>query len=209
MSYIIVGLGNPGEEYKDTRHNAGRIVLEYFAQKHALPEFKQHIKSKALVSKGEITVGNTTENVELVEPNNFMNRSGSSVATLAGIGMLTSKASATKKAHNIIVIYDDLDLPLGSIKISFNRSSGGHRGVESIIKSVKTQEFIRVRVGICPLTPAGKPKKPQGETDVEKFIIGPFKKNELEELNKIAKDVAEALELIMFETKERAMEKFN
>jgi PTH1 family peptidyl-tRNA hydrolase len=195
MSYVIAGLGNPGEEYKLTRHNTGRIALEYIAKKNNIEDFKDTPKLKALIAKGEM--GN--EQVTLVEPNNFMNRSGGSIGPLI---------TSVKKAHNLIVIYDDLDLPLGTIKVSYNRGSGGHRGLESIVKAIKTQEFIRVRIGISPTTPSGKMKKPSAEA-VEKHIIGEFKKPELELLKKVSKTVAEAVESIIADGYEIAMGKFN
>jgi peptidyl-tRNA hydrolase, PTH1 family len=196
MSFIIAGLGNPGEEYAQTRHNTGRMVLDALAKKFSFSEFKDTPKIKALVCSGEIN----DEKIQLVEPNNFMNRSGASLAPLI---------TSAKKAHNLVVVYDDLDVPLGKIKISFNRSAGGHRGVESIIKSIKTQEFIRVRVGISPTTPTGKMKKPSGEAAVEKYIIGEFKKPEFDVLKKVIKEAVEAIEVIVTEGKERAMERFN
>jgi PTH1 family peptidyl-tRNA hydrolase len=192
MAYIIAGLGNPGEDYTLTRHNTGRIMLEAIAKKYGFADFKDTPKIKALVSKGEID----GETVTLVEPNNFMNRSGGSLPTLV---------TSVKKAHNLIVIYDDLDLPLGKIKMSFNKSSGGHNGLESIIKALKTQEFIRIRVGISPSTAGGKLKKPIGADVVEKHIIGPFKKPELDVLKKVSKNVLEAVEIIIKDGYEKAM----
>ena len=169
---------------------------ERYSSNFSFEELKDTPKLKALVAKGEIA----GESVQLVLPNNFMNRSGVSLAPLI---------TSVKKAHNLIVIYDDLDLPLGKIKISFNRSAGGHRGVDSIIKNVKTQEFIRIRVGISPVTPTGKLKKPMGEDAVEKHIIGPFKKPELDEIKKISKEVVKAVKVIISEGKKRAIEQFN
>jgi PTH1 family peptidyl-tRNA hydrolase len=200
MSFIIAGLGNPGEEYALTRHNTGRMMLEMFAKKNNFPEFKENPKLKALVSEEKIKIGKKEEKVTLVAPNNFMNRSGGSLAPLI---------TSVKKAHELIVIYDDLDLALGTIKISYNRSSGGHRGVESIIKAIKTEEFIRIRVGISPATPTGKLKKPKGEDAVDKHIIGPFKKPELEEIKKVSKDVLAALDIIMAEGYTKAMMEYN
>ncbi len=104
-----------------------------------------------------------------------------------------------------MVIHDDLDIPMGSVKISFNKSSGGHNGVESIIKAVKTQEFVRVRVGISPVTPSGKIKKPSGEELVERQILGEFKKPELEILKKLSKKISEVLEKFVKEGKERVL----
>jgi PTH1 family peptidyl-tRNA hydrolase len=107
------------------------------------------------------------------------------------------------------VIYDDIDLPFGKIKISFDRSSGGHNGVGSIIKQLKTQEFIRIRIGVSPVTPTGKTKKPKGEDKVLKFLLGEFKKDELTELKKLSKKVTEAVEMIYLEGKGKSMTLFN
>ena len=196
MQYIIVGLGNPGEEYKDTRHNAGRMVLEVFRKKNDFPEFALDKSVKALVSKG--TFGK--DKVVLIAPDNFMNVSGKSVAPFV---------MNAKDAERTIVVYDDLDLPLGSMKISFNRSSGGHRGVESIIKALKTSAFARLRVGICPTTPSGKPRKPKGEDAILDFIVGPFKKPEAEIMKKVVKKGADALTMILTEGREKATGEIN
>lgn len=195
MNYIAA-LGNPGEEYKNTRHNAGRIVLENFAKKNDFSDWTSDKKLKALSSEGKIG----KEKVNLIEPETFMNKSGLSLQPI-----ITSK----KKAEGLIVIHDDLDLPLGKFKISFNKSSGGHRGVESIIKAIKTKSFTRVRVGISSSAPSGKLKKPKGEKEVADFILGEFKKSEMETLKKISKKISAALEMIIMEGKEKAMGEFN
>lgn len=196
MSYIIVGLGNPGEEYKNTRHNTGRIILEQIRKKNDCNEWEKDKKTNSLVSKGSIG----KEKVLLVEPEGFMNKSGISLKTLI---------TSVKKANSLIVIYDDLDLPIGTMKISFNKSSGGHRGVESIIKAIKTQEFIRFRIGISPATASGKLRKPTGPQAVEKHILGEFKKPELETLKKVGKKVSEATEVLVTESLGKAMTLFN
>ncbi len=173
---LVVGLGNPGEEYEKTRHNAGQIILD-------------HIEKKIDGMK-----------IKFLKPENFMNNSGKDVV----------KFVKTKKdLENLIVIYDDIDLPLGKIKISFNRSSGGHNGLESIIKSVKSREFVRIRIGVAQATPSGKLKKPKGEKDVIKFLLGEFKKPELEILKKLSKKVAEAVECVFTESKDKAMSLYN
>lgn len=196
MQYLIVGLGNPGEEYANTRHNAGRMVVEAFRKKNDFPEWTTDKTLKALVSKSSWG----KDKVVLLMPDNFMNVSGKSVAPLV---------KNAKDAERTIVVYDDLDLSLGGMKISFNRSSGGHKGVESIIKALKTKAFARLRVGICPTTPTGKPRKPKGEEALLDFIVGPFKKVELEEIKKAAKKGAEALALILDEGREIATGKIN
>ncbi len=196
MQYIIVGLGNPGEEYEGTRHNSGRMVLEEFRRKNNFPEWVLDKSLKALVSKGSLG----KDKVVLLEPNNFMNVSGKSVAPLI---------ANAKDAERTIVVYDDLDLPIGSMKISFNRSSGGHKGVESIIKALKTKAFARLRIGICPTTSSGKLRKPKGDNAILDFIIGQFKKPEMEIMKKVTKKAAEALALILTEGREIATGKVN
>lgn len=196
MQYLIVGLGNPGEEYAETRHNVGRMMLEEFRKKYDFPVWEKDKTLKALVSKGAWK----KDKLVLLEPDNFMNVSGKSVVSLV---------KNVKDAERTIVVYDDLDLPLGTIKISFNRSSGGHKGVESIIKALKTPAFVRVRVGICPTTPSGKPRKPKGENAILDFIVGPFKKPEQEILKKTAKKVVAVLETILSEGRIKAMGEVN
>lgn len=170
---LVVGLGNPGAEYENTRHNAGRIMVRFIEKK----------------LDGKVKI-------KFITPDTFMNNSGKAVAPF-----IKSK----KDLKDLVVIYDDIDLPLGKIKISFNRSSGGHNGLGSIIKSVKSEEFVRVRVGITPATPTGKMKKPSGEKAVLNFLLGEFKKPELETLKKLSKKVAEAVEIIFTEGKDKAM----
>jgi PTH1 family peptidyl-tRNA hydrolase len=192
----IVGLGNPGEEYKKTRHNTGRIILDIIRKKIDADDFEFNKKINALVSEGKIG----KEKVMLIEPETFMNKSGLSLKSL-----ITSK----KKAGDLVVIYDDLDLPIGKMKISFNRGTGGHRGLESVAKQIKTLEFVRFRVGISPKTPSGKTKKPSGEQAVEKHILGVFKDPEMLELKKIGKHATEALEVFVEDGVEMAMTRFN
>src|SRR3989344_2402952 len=122
MNYIIVGLGNPGEEYEGTRHNTGRLTLLSAAKIFHLSDWREDKKIKALMSEGKAG----KEKVTAILPNTFMNRSGAAAAPLI---------KNLKQAERVIVIYDDLDLPLGKIKISFNKSAGGHRGLQSIIKA--------------------------------------------------------------------------
>lgn len=196
MSYIIAGLGNPGEEYEGTRHNAGRVIAKKFAESCPLSEFKYDQKTNSQISKGKI--GKTP--VIVILPEGLMNNSGKSLAPII---------SSPKKAEQLVVVHDDLDLPLGKIKFSFNRSAGGHRGVESVIKNIKTEKFLRLRLGVCPTTPAGKLKKPVGEEAIVDFILKPFKKTEELELKKIIKKAAEALVCVVEEGRERAMNVYN
>ncbi|MFH1200745.1 MAG: aminoacyl-tRNA hydrolase [bacterium] len=138
--------------------------------------------------------------IKFLTPDTFMNNSGKAVAPLI---------KTKKDLKDLVVIYDDIDLPLGKMKISFNRSSGGHNGLASVIKHLKSEEFLRIRVGTAPATPSGKIKKPKGEKAVIKFILGEFKKSELETLKKLSKKVTEAVETIFTESKEKAMSLYN
>lgn len=194
MRYIV-GLGNPGEEYEQTRHNAGRMAVLVFIKKEGIDEPVFDKKLKALTSKGEIS----KEKFKIILPETFMNKSGDSVKPLA---------LSAKKAESLIVVHDDIDLPLGKIKISFGKSSGGHRGVESVIKAVKTINFTRVRIGISATNAKGAVKKPSGEKFLD-YIIGKFKPAELAEMKKAAKKAAEALRMIVAEGTEKAMGEFN
>ncbi|MBI2046504.1 MAG: aminoacyl-tRNA hydrolase [Parcubacteria group bacterium] len=196
MSYVIVGLGNPGKEYECTRHNTGRIALDYFATAHDFLQWQNDRKTQALISNGTIK----KEKLLLLKPETFMNKSGASVKSLI---------TSPKKAAQLIVIHDDLDLPLGTFKIVFGRGSGGHRGIESIIRAIKTKDFIRIRIGIAPTTPSGKLKKPKGEKAIIDFIIGAFKPKELEIIKKTSKLIAQAIETLIIEGRAVAMNHFN
>jgi peptidyl-tRNA hydrolase, PTH1 family len=147
------------------------------------------------VSKGKKIV--------LVLPETFMNKSGASAGYFI---------KSTKAAQNLVVVYDDMDLPLGTIKIVYNRGSGGHKGLESVARAVKTKEFTRVRIGVSPSTAKGRAKKPGGEDKDEKvlnFILGKFKATEEPELKKILKKVSEAIQCLVEEGRDRAMNMYN
>ncbi len=141
-----------------------------------------------------------TAKVKFLTPDTFMNNSGKAVAPL-----IKSK----KDLADLIVVYDDIDLPLGKIKISFNRSSGGHNGLGSIIKSLKSEEFVRIRVGVSPVSAKGVAKKPKGEEKVLKFLLGEFKKEELAEIKKLSKRIALAIDTFYSEGLGKAMSIYN
>ncbi|OGI45930.1 hypothetical protein A2121_00820 [Candidatus Nomurabacteria bacterium GWB1_40_6] len=175
---LVVGLGNPGEEYENTRHNTGRILVGMIEKKFEDSKLK----------------------IKFLTPDTFMNNSGRAVVPLV---------KSKKDLAQLVIIYDDIDLPLGKIKISFNRSSGGHNGLGSVIKALKSQEFLRIRIGISRATPGGKLKKPSREKAVLNFLLGEYKKPELETLKKLSKIVVEAIETIFTESKEKAMSLYN
>jgi peptidyl-tRNA hydrolase, PTH1 family len=192
MPYIIAGLGNPGEEYEGTRHNTGRIVLEQIAKEFGGGEFEYNKKLNAHVTEGKVG----KEKVTFVAPDTFMNRSGATIVQLV---------KSIKAADKLVVIYDDFNLPIGRVRISYNRSSGGHNGLESIIKAVKTEAFTRIRIGVAPATAKGLAKTPHGEDKIEKFILGKFKDDEMKLIKKSAKIAAEGVELLVKESREKAM----
>ncbi len=195
MPYIIAGLGNPGGEYENTRHNTGRIVLDAVA-KACGAEFEYDKKLNAQVAEGKFG----KEKATLIAPDTFMNKSGKAIGPLV---------KNPKAAEKLVVIYDDFQLPIGRMKISFNKSSGGHNGLESIIKAVKTEAFPRIRIGTAAADSKGNAKVPHGDDKIEKFILGDFKPDEMKTLKKVAKTAAEAVAMIVTEGREKAMSIFN
>lgn len=196
MAWIIVGLGNPGEEYDATRHNTGRMALDFFAGQMKFGPWKEDTRAKAHVASGMLDRTTTV----LVAPDTFMNKSGAAVSKFI---------KSQKAAERMVVLHDDLDLPLGTLKLSFNRGSGGHKGVESIRMAVKTKRFTRVRIGISHSTASGEIRKPSGEKVINNFILTKFKTHELAELKTVFKKIAQALELIVLEGPQAAMNQFN
>jgi len=154
---IIIGLGNPGNKYLNTRHNIGFRVIDQFKEKNKFPEFKLSRKFHSLISKDKKII--------LAKPQTFMNKSGQAIKALASF----------YKTKDLIIIHDDIDLLEGKIKISKSRGSAGHKGIESIIKEIG-KDFIRIRIGIQP--EKGKPENPERfvlqrftkETDIKKAV---------------------------------------
>lgn len=182
---IVVGLGNPGEKFKATRHNVGFMAVDFFAKKNSFPDFVLEKKYESLVSEDK--------KVLLAKPQTFMNKSGVAVGKIA--------KSYKLKAKSLIVIHDDIDLPLGKFKIVINRGSAGHKGVESIMKAIGNKNLVRFRVGVQP--PKGKPK------EADKFIIKDFTPDELKIINKAIKQSAEALDSYIENGLEKTMNEFN
>ncbi len=177
--WLVVGLGNPGEEYDNTRHNVGRMAVQIF-------------RHEALC------------NVKVLLPDTYMNLSGGPVAKALG----KDKTERIKNAQSLIVVHDDIDLPFGEIKISIGRGSGGQKGVESIIKSIGTKDFIRVRIGIVPIH-FGKMRKPKGNNAVARFVLKKFGLLERNKLSEILKKANNAILEITQNGVESAMNKFN
>lgn len=182
MNYLVVGLGNPGKEYEKTRHNAGRLVIDL-----AYPDLQWERDSYAQAGIAK------DEELFFAKPATFMNLSGESVRYLVDKKEIP--------AEHVIVIYDDIDLPLGKIKISFDRGSGGHNGIKSIHDHLGTQEFIRIRIGISKVIESGELVKPN--------VLGKFEPEELTILEAVAKKVKLAVHTIVNDGKELAMTEFN
>ena len=196
MAWVLVGLGNPGAEYTNTRHNAGRLALEHACVAFGFGAPKEMPKAKLHVARGTLE----KSIVVIVLPNTFMNKSGAAVLPYV---------KSVKQAEHMIVVHDDLDLPLGRLKVSFDRGSGGHKGIESIARAVKTTKFVRIRVGVSPSTAAGQTKKPLGESAVEKFLLSDFSSNEMKELEAQFSRINEAIKAIVTHGATIAMNEFN
>jgi PTH1 family peptidyl-tRNA hydrolase len=182
MALIIIGLGNPGKEYEKTRHNAGRNAVMLLAKQEGLDEFVFNKTANALVTKGNVGKENTT----LILPETMMNASGKAVSNFV---------KSAKAAKNLLVIHDDLDLPLGTIKMVFGRGSGGHKGVESIMRAIKTKDFARLRIGTSAMGKKNQAKKVLGDEKVIKYVIGKWKPSEEAAFKKVLKKVVESIRL--------------
>jgi PTH1 family peptidyl-tRNA hydrolase len=187
---IIVGLGNPGKKFKQTRHNLGFMVLDKFARKNKFPKFK--MKKAFLAKISEKKIGK--EKIILVKPQTFMNNSGKAVKLLIENWKL--------KIENLTVVHDDLDIPFGKIKISFGKSSGGHKGVQSIIDEIGTKSFVRFRIGI------GMANN-KTVNNIKDFVIQKFSKEEEKILKEVFEMVCLAIEMAIKEGVEKAMSEFN
>ena len=186
--FIIVGLGNPSKKFQKTRHNIGFRIIDKFKKENKFSELKLSKKFISLISFGFLN----NEKIILLKPQTFMNESGKTVKALTKYYKLKTK--------NLIVIHDDLDLPLGKIKIIKNKSSAGHKGVESIIRELKTKNFIRIRVGI---------RQNQKPIQTKDFVLEKFRKEEEEILKKVIETSCQAVKIIILKGIESAMNKFN
>lgn len=153
---LLVGLGNPGEDYKNTRHNAGFMVVDRLAEReHA--NWKHDLLLQSLIAEIKLN----GEKIILAKPTTFMNRSGAAIASLLGKFKLTPE--------DMLVIHDELDFPLGTVKVQIGGSSAGNNGVESIINTLKTENFLRFRLGIG---------RPEGNIKPEDYVLMKFSTNE-------------------------------
>ncbi len=183
--YIIIGLGNPGRKYENTRHNLGFITVDRLAEKHNIQVDK--IKFKALVGDGRIA----GQKVLLVKPQTYMNLSGESAREVANYYKVDPE--------NIIVIYDDLDLPLGHLRIRKSGSAGTHNGMKSVVYQLKSDKFPRIRLGIGG----------NGKEDIIDYVIGGFKKEEVKVLETTVDNAVSAIECMISESLDIAMNRYN
>jgi len=202
---IIVGLGNPGKKFEKTRHNLGFLIIENLKLKiENFSDWRYEKKFKAEISRGKID----NQKVILAKPQTFMNNSGKAVKKLiSNIQYLTS---------NIWVVHDDLDLPLGKIKIVKNRGAAGHKGVQSIIDELGTKNFVRFRIGIRPKEKirmgAFAFRETKGRASsfrMQNFVLERFSKNEEKILKEVIKRTCQAIEVAIKEGLEKAMQEFN
>lgn len=184
--FLIVGLGNPGREYAGSRHNIGFHCVGEFARLHNLSFSRMH--QRALIADGRAA----GQRVVLAKPQTFMNLSGESVGTLVRFYKLP--------LENLIVVHDDLDLPLGTVRLRKKGGAGGQKGMRNIIQHLGTNEFARIRVGIG---------RPPGRMDPADYVLQKFKDGELPVVEDVTGRVIDALETWLREGIEIAMSRYN
>ena len=186
---LIVGLGNPGRRYANNRHNIGFVCLNHFARMQGIRFDKK--QGKARIGTGEVAANK----IVLAKPQTYMNSSGESVS------LLIRKFNVN--LNNLIVIHDDLDLPLGKIRIRQGGSAGGHKGVTSIISCLQSQEFLRLRIGI------GRPTTKTSEADIIDYVLSDFADEEKQIITPLIPKVSEAIQCLLTEGLLAAMHKYN
>ncbi|MFH0787490.1 MAG: aminoacyl-tRNA hydrolase [Pseudomonadota bacterium] len=183
---LIAGLGNPGKNYQNTRHNLGFLTLQALARRHQIPIEKR--KFESLYGSGEIL----RKKVILLTPLTYMNRSGLSIGHFLRYFQIPP--------DHLVVVHDDLDLPWTRIRIVPKGGAAGHKGLLSIIEQLKTQEFIRIRMGIS---------RPSGEIPPESYVLESFSTTEKKELPLLTDQACEAIEVLMEQGVTAAMNRFN
>jgi len=186
--WLIVGLGNPGKEYEWTRHNLGFMLIDKLAHDEGIVVGRRECSS--LVGRGEIANVRT----RLAKPQTFMNLSGQAVSCLL------AKLDDDSPVRQLVVISDDLALPLGTIRIRERGSAGGHNGLKSIIASIGTNEFVRLRIGIQPEHPI---------SDAKRFVLDPFSRSERTVVAEVLEQGANAIRTILRDDVLKAMSVFN
>lgn len=185
MAFLIIGLGNPGKKYERTRHNLGFSVLDLLAERL---NFSFHERENYLIGEGDFN----NSSLFLLKPLTYMNRSGLAVKNFLRYKDIDERS--------IYVIYDDLDLPVGKIRLKWNGGGGGHKGVQSIIDNMGTKNFYHLKIGIS---------KPPLKELIEHHVLGNFTKEELQYIEPAKINAIECLIIAITESPERAMNKFN
>ena len=185
-TWLVVGLGNPGERYEGTRHNAGFAVIDALARSLDIKMGREECQSVM----GRAVLGETV--LELAKPMTFMNLSGDALDCLLG--------KEGRALNRTIVVYDELALPLGTLRVRPKGSHGGHNGIKSIISRTGSEDFTRIRCGIMPDHPVG---------DVSNFVLARFGSKERETVEKMVANAVEATEVVIKFGIERAMQEFN
>ena len=185
-NYLLVGLGNPGIKYERNRHNIGFCLIDYFTSQINSEDYIDKFNSK-------YTLVRLNDNkIHIIKPQTYMNRSGVSVRNCKDFFKIAP--------DNIIVVYDDMDLALGSLKIKSSGGSAGHNGIKSLIDEIGSNNFVRIRIGIG---------KPLNKENVNNYVLSNFKKDEFEALSRIKNRIEEIIKDIIFEGIIFAMNKFN
>ena len=184
---LIVGLGNPGIEYQFTPHNLGFLAVDRIAGQCGVRVSNR--RCRALTAKAEFA----EREVLLAKPETFMNLSGMSVRELV-------KEFEAEPSRDLIVIHDELDLPLGAMRVRQRGGSAGHNGLESIFGALETQEFMRIRLGIAPAHPV---------RDGADYVLSPFKKAQYKVVDEMLDSAAEAVKVLLTEGAGKAMNRFN
>lgn len=185
--YIIAGLGNPGRQYENTRHNVGFFCIDKLAEKYNIPVLE--CKHKAMIGKGYIE----GQKVILVKPQTFMNLSGESIREI----LQYYKAETETE---LIVLYDDISLAPGALRIRKKGSAGGHNGIKNIIAQTGTDVFKRIKIGVG--------EKPAGY-DLADYVLGHFSSSEKKEIDAACERAVEAISLLVREEVDMAMNRFN
>jgi PTH1 family peptidyl-tRNA hydrolase len=178
--FYIVGLGNPGNKYDGTRHNIGRDLV--FVYGGGQENFTKHNYAEALVANSGECVW--------IAPETFMNKSGTSVRFY--------KEKEGAKPEQFILIYDDVDIPVGEVKVSVGRGAGGHNGVADVIGALGSKDFARIRVGIAPVSFwTGAARRPEGGAPMTRHVLGPFSSRERKKIDEVERKVRTIIDTIV------------
>jgi len=195
---LIIGLGNPGSQYFNTRHNFGFLALNHFQDATlGFSIWQKSEKFKSLISEGEVA----GEKIILAKPQTMMNLSGQAVKSLADFYKVDSP--------NIWILHDDLDLPLGALRLSQNSSAAGHKGIESVIKELGTKDFIRFRLGITPQKHSVFSALTKIFMPAEKFVLRKFSEAEKKEIQTVTEKVKKSILFALRDGVAKAQNQFN